>query len=36
MIVVGPLMILQYAWWSRRLGPERTTWQCLQAEPMAV
>jgi hypothetical protein len=34
MIVLGPLMIGQYLYWSRRQGLERTTWQYLQAEPM--
>lgn len=33
MVVLGPLMVLQYAWWIRRRGAERTTWQYLQAEP---
>jgi hypothetical protein len=36
MVVLGPLLILQYLWWRRRLGPERTTWQYLQAEPVRV
>lgn len=35
MVVLGPLMLLQYAYWRRRLGPERTTWQYLRAEPVA-
>jgi hypothetical protein len=35
MTVLGPLMVLQYVFWRRRLGPERTTWQYLQAEPLA-
>ena len=34
MVVLGPLMMLQYAYWYRRLKQERTTWQYLQAEPM--
>ena len=34
MVVLGPLMVLQYAYWHRRHGPERTTWQYLQAEPL--
>jgi hypothetical protein len=34
MVVLGPLMALQYCWWSRRIGPERTTWRYLQAEPL--
>ena len=31
MVVLGPLMLLQYGVWRRRLGPERTTWQYRQA-----
>jgi len=34
MVVLGPLMVLQYVYWSRRHNQERTTWQYLQAEPM--
>ncbi len=34
MVVLGPLMVLQYLYWRRQLGPERTTWQYLQAEPL--
>jgi hypothetical protein len=34
MTVLGPLMVLQYGYWIRRRGRERTTWQYLQAEPM--
>jgi hypothetical protein len=34
MIVLGPFMIVQYAYWSRRQGRERTTRQYLQAEPL--
>jgi hypothetical protein len=30
MIVLGPLMVLQYLYWIRRRGSERTTWQYLQ------
>ncbi len=30
MVVLGPLMGLQYLFWSRRRGQERTTWQYLQ------
>jgi hypothetical protein len=30
---LGPLMVLQYAYWVRRRGQERTTWEYLQAEP---
>jgi hypothetical protein len=33
MVVLGPLMVAQYVFWSRRLGVERTTWQYQQAEP---
>jgi hypothetical protein len=33
MIVLGPLMLLQYAAWARRSGRERTTWQYLRDEP---
>jgi hypothetical protein len=33
MVVLGPLMVLQYAYWRQRR-QERTTWQYLQAEPM--
>lgn len=33
MTALGPLMVLQYAYWMRRRGRERTTWQYLQAEP---
>jgi len=32
MTVLGPLMVAQYAHWSRRLGPERTTRQYLRAQ----
>jgi hypothetical protein len=34
MVVLGPLMVLQYAYWRRRRGVEHTTWQYLQAEPL--
>ena len=33
MVVLGPLMVLQYIYWHRRK-EERTTWQYLQAEPI--
>jgi hypothetical protein len=36
MIVLGPLMIVQYVYWSRRQGPERTARQYLQAEPLPL
>lgn len=32
MVVLWPLMLIQYAWWRRR-GPERTTFAYLAAEP---
>jgi len=31
---LGPLMVLQYGYWMRRRGQERTTWQYLQTEPL--
>jgi len=34
MVVLGPLMVLQYIYWRRRQGQERTTRQYLQAEPV--
>jgi hypothetical protein len=34
MTVLGPAMVIQHLWWSRRTGAERTTWQYLQAEPL--
>ncbi len=34
MVVLGPIMVLQYAFYHRRRGRERTTWQYLEAEPM--
>ena len=33
MIVLGPLMVVEYAWCARRLGSERTTHQYRLAEP---
>lgn len=36
MVVLGPLMVAQYAVAVRRHGSERTTFQYLQAEPLAV
>jgi len=36
MVVLGPLMVAQYAIAVRRHGSERTTFQYLQAEPLAV
>ncbi len=32
MVILGPLMVLQYLYWRRQCGLERTTWQYLQAE----
>jgi hypothetical protein len=34
MVILGPLILLQYAYWRRRCGRERTTRQYLQAEPI--
>jgi hypothetical protein len=34
MVLLGPLIVLQYAYWRRRMGRERTTRQYLQAEPV--
>jgi hypothetical protein len=36
MVVLGPLMVAQYALTIRRRGSERTTFQYLQAEPLAA
>lgn len=36
MVVLGPLMAVQYLYWRRRCGPERTTWQYRQAEVRPV
>lgn len=36
MTVLGPLMVLQYGYWRRKWGQERTTWQYLQAEPVSA
>ncbi|HEX5505349.1 MAG TPA: hypothetical protein VFW96_22215 [Thermomicrobiales bacterium] len=33
MVVLGPLLALQYGYWARRRGAERTTRQYLRAEP---
>ena len=33
MVVLGPLMVVQYAFWRWKRGAERTTRQYLQAEP---
>jgi hypothetical protein len=34
MVVLGPVIVAQIAFWSRRQGTERTTWQYLDAEPL--
>ena len=34
MIVLGPLLAAQYAYWVRRRGGERTTWAYLRDEPL--
>lgn len=34
MVVLGPLMVLQYLYWRKRYGQERTTWQYLLQEPV--
>ncbi len=34
MVLLGPLIVLQYFYWNRRRSAERTTWQYLQAEPL--
>jgi hypothetical protein len=34
MVALGPLMVAQYVFWARRLGPERTTREYLEAEPL--
>jgi ABC-type uncharacterized transport system YnjBCD permease subunit len=34
MVALGPLTVAQYLGWRRR-GRERTTWEYLQAEPLA-
>jgi hypothetical protein len=31
---LGPLMVVQYGYWERRRGPERTTWEYLRTEPL--
>lgn len=36
MVVLGPLILLQYAYCRGRQKYERTTWQYLQAEPLGV
>jgi hypothetical protein len=34
MTILGPLMLLQYGYWTRKRGQEQTTWQYLQTEPL--
>jgi hypothetical protein len=34
MALLGPAIVIQYAWWARRRGAERTTRQYLLLEPM--
>jgi hypothetical protein len=36
MVVLGPLLVAQYAYWTRRRGAERTTQQYLREEPLAA
>lgn len=36
MVVLGPLMLVQIAYWWHRRGAERTTWEYLRAEPIQV
>jgi hypothetical protein len=36
MTALGPLMVLQYGFWIRRRGSERTTWQYHAAEPVSA
>lgn len=36
MVVLGPLMVLQFLYWRRRRGQERTMWQYLQEEPLGL
>jgi hypothetical protein len=36
MVVLGPLLVAQYAYWQHRLGSERTTAEYLMAEPLAA
>jgi hypothetical protein len=33
MVALGPLALVQYAWWRTRRGRERRTWEYLEAEP---
>jgi hypothetical protein len=34
MVIIGPLMVVQFFVWTQRRGHERTTWQYLLAEPL--
>jgi len=34
MVILGPLMVIQYFFWHRQKAQERTTWQYLQTEPI--
>jgi hypothetical protein len=34
MVVLGPVMLAQIAWWRHRLGRERPTWEYLRADPL--
>lgn len=36
MVVLGPLMLAQIAYWRRTIGSERRMWEYLQAEPLTV
>ncbi len=36
MVVLGPVVIAQIVYWSRKRGAERTTWEYLRAEPLPV
>jgi hypothetical protein len=35
MVLLGPLLLPQYAWWRLRQGPERRTWEYLEIEAPA-
>jgi hypothetical protein len=34
MVVLGPLVVAQIAYWSRKRESERTTWEYLRDEPL--
>ena len=36
MVVLGPLIVVQYRYWVGRQGPERTTQQYVRAEPLST